>query len=68
MTKNSLDILAEEEPYYVTPRHEISARCPVPNLRAISDIKERCKGAKAWLECRKQVIQEIEERGGYDGH
>lgn len=51
-----------EEEYYVTPRHEIAARCPVPKLQYISDIKERCKAAKEWLDCRKRIRKEIEER------
>lgn len=51
-----------EEDYYVTPKHEIAARCPVPKLQYISDIKERCKAARDWLDCRKRVRKEIEER------
>ena len=51
-----------EEDYYVTPKHEISVRCPVPNLSRISDIKERCKTVREWLDCRKRVRKEINQR------
>lgn len=57
----------EKQAFYVTPRHELSARCPVPDLRSISNIKERCKAAKEWTECRKRVAKEIEERRDFNG-
>lgn len=56
----------KEKRINLLPKQELSARCPVPDLRAIADIKERCRATKAWIECRKRVRKEIEERDEFN--